>query len=306
LPVPCPRGQLLPMSFAEELTKVVALKRRESGERQRLADRWLAKEDQLLAALVAAFKSRCMREAEQLQSSATVSFAVLCREVEHVPRHVVSDSTYFVKDWGDSSAECWFYARHGTTATWVPGTPVLYAELLESMMPKFVERLGALGFASLVRESGTWKVTATWSVPGGRAEAVALAQTPVSQQNGSAAVAAAATAAAATASAAASAAAGKTSHGAAAVNGGSTNGHSRGAQNGGSHRVAKQGNPVAGAAPKSAVAPREPGGKRARSPTPTPTEGAPSEVRTAAPSEPTELAGDDDEGAAACSDAGGA
>merc|ERR1712135_166160 len=79
----------------------------------------------------------------------TASFEVITREVADFPKRILKDSTYFVDTWGDSNvtAESWYYATRSTTTPYTPGTPVLFAELLEGMMPKFVEGECFLGDA---------------------------------------------------------------------------------------------------------------------------------------------------------------
>merc|ERR1711879_764736 len=67
---------------------------------------------------------------------------------------------------GDAAANWWFYAARGVNVEWTPGTPILFAEVLESMMAKFLEQVKTLGFDTCQREPGTWKVTAAWSLPG--------------------------------------------------------------------------------------------------------------------------------------------
>eukprot|EP00928_Gymnodinium_smaydae_P046747 TRINITY_DN31165_c0_g1_i1.p1 TRINITY_DN31165_c0_g1~~TRINITY_DN31165_c0_g1_i1.p1 ORF type:complete len:334 (-),score=92.53 TRINITY_DN31165_c0_g1_i1:93-1094(-) len=153
-------------SFADDLTTLVAQHLNEDKERQEQAKKWVAYESVLLEQGVELFKQRCTREAEQQRCEATVSFEVLSREIPDFPKRVVKDSNYFVSSWGgDVSAECWFYAAHGPTASFSDGDSVLFAEVLEFMMPKFVERLRTLGFLSCSREPGTWKVKVAWADP---------------------------------------------------------------------------------------------------------------------------------------------
>merc|ERR1712187_852178 len=116
----------------------------------------------LLDLAVDLFKDRCTRAAELQQTHSTVSFEVLVRDIDEFPKRVIKDSTYLVDSWGDGAAEWWFYATRGTATAWTPGSPVLFAEVLEGMMPKFLEKVNALGFRDCKREPGTWKVTASW------------------------------------------------------------------------------------------------------------------------------------------------
>mmetsp|Transcript_79889 Transcript_79889/g.138445 ORF Transcript_79889/g.138445 Transcript_79889/m.138445 type:complete len:183 (-) Transcript_79889:178-726(-) len=159
------------MSFAESLTQIVSQKQREDKFRNRTAKTWIAFESELLDKTCALFKQRCVREAEKLQSTATVSFEALSRETPGFPKRILSDSVFYVDTCGDDinnevTTDAWFYATRGTATAYTPGTPILFAEFLESMMPKFLEKIEALGFSSSGRVSGTWKVTASWEMPG--------------------------------------------------------------------------------------------------------------------------------------------
>jgi len=160
------------MSFADSLTKIVAEKRAESADKEQIAARWLAHEERLLEQAVEIFKQRCTSEAESGEKcSATVSFEVLSRGISGFPKRVLTDSTYFVESWGEGlKAENWFYAARGVAASWSPGAPIQLAEVLQGMLPKFVEKVKALGFSSCVHEQGTWKVTVTWALPDGGEE----------------------------------------------------------------------------------------------------------------------------------------
>mmetsp|Transcript_66613 Transcript_66613/g.206559 ORF Transcript_66613/g.206559 Transcript_66613/m.206559 type:complete len:171 (-) Transcript_66613:53-565(-) len=155
-------------TFADSLTRIVAESRGKQRQRERAGERWRAHEGRLLDTAVEFFKQRCTRAAEQQLCEATVSFEVLTREVPGFPTRVVKDSTYLVDGWGDGAAEWWFYATRGIAAPWVPDTPVLFAEVLEGMIAKFVERAQGLGFRTCSREAGTWKVTARWGLPDDR------------------------------------------------------------------------------------------------------------------------------------------
>mmetsp|Transcript_79850 Transcript_79850/g.146082 ORF Transcript_79850/g.146082 Transcript_79850/m.146082 type:complete len:177 (+) Transcript_79850:75-605(+) len=154
------------MSFAESLTQIVSQKQREDKFRNRTAKTWIAFESELLDKTCALFKQRCVREAEKLQSTATVSFEALSREISDFPKRILSDSVFFVDDFGDGvTAEAWWFAVRGSSQEYTPGTPIPYAEMLEGMMPKFLEKVEGLGFSSSSRISGTWKVTASWEMP---------------------------------------------------------------------------------------------------------------------------------------------
>jgi len=154
------------MSFAAGLTKVSAKKKLEQSDKKRIADVWTAHESTLLDRAVELFKQRCIREAEQQKCEATVSFEVLSREIEDFPKRVLTDSTYFVEGWGqDVTAEAWLYSTRGANATYSAGAPILFAEVLQSMLPKFVERVKAQGFISCNHEAGTWKVSVAWNEP---------------------------------------------------------------------------------------------------------------------------------------------
>mmetsp|Transcript_33317 Transcript_33317/g.53022 ORF Transcript_33317/g.53022 Transcript_33317/m.53022 type:complete len:208 (-) Transcript_33317:114-737(-) len=153
-------------TFAEGLTEIMARKKQESKERDKIAAKWQAHEDQLIEVAVEKFKNRCLKEAENQKCQATISFEVLTREIPNFPKYAIKDSTYLVDSWGDAAAAWWFYSHHGTKSEWTSGTPILFAEMLESMMPKFLTQVKTLGFDSCQREPGTWKVTAAWSLPG--------------------------------------------------------------------------------------------------------------------------------------------
>mmetsp|Transcript_62490 Transcript_62490/g.101215 ORF Transcript_62490/g.101215 Transcript_62490/m.101215 type:complete len:166 (-) Transcript_62490:108-605(-) len=153
------------MSFAEELRKIVEEKRDEQKGRVKLADKWKAQEKDLLKNLIETFKNKCMKEAELEKCDASISFAALVRDVSDFPTHSVVDSQHLVDNWGDGAAAWWFYATRGVSNEWVSGTPVSFAELLESFMPKFLEMAQDLGFQSCKREPGTWKVVAKWGAP---------------------------------------------------------------------------------------------------------------------------------------------
>mmetsp|Transcript_49302 Transcript_49302/g.107316 ORF Transcript_49302/g.107316 Transcript_49302/m.107316 type:complete len:160 (-) Transcript_49302:124-603(-) len=156
-------------TFAESLTATVAAKRAEHGKRSYEAAKWCKFEDKLLDRALELFKLRCKREAENQRCDLTVSFEVLTREVEEFPTHTLTDSTYVVDSWGEGlSAESWYYATRGPASSFSPGAPVLFAEVLESMMPKFLDKVKTLGFQSCGREAGTWKVSVSWHQPGAR------------------------------------------------------------------------------------------------------------------------------------------
>lgn len=153
-------------TFADSLTEMVATKRSERSDRQKTAGKWHDRAEKLLDRALELFKDRCRREAELQRSQLTVSFEVLTRDVEGFPSHTVADSTYVVDGWGEElTPECWYYATRGLSASWSPGAPVLFAEVLESMMPKFIEKVRQLGFTTCGREAGTWKVSVTWPAP---------------------------------------------------------------------------------------------------------------------------------------------
>ena len=157
-----PCDELSPHSDTAGLAEHVGV----SADAEKSAAKWRAHEDHLIRLAVEKYKNRCSKEAESRECSATISFEVLTREIPNFPKHVMKDSTYIVDSWGDADAAWWFYATHGTTQAWTAGTPILFAEVLESMMVKFLEQVKTLGFDSCQREPGTWKVTSQWSLPG--------------------------------------------------------------------------------------------------------------------------------------------
>jgi len=153
-------------TFADGLTAIIAQKRKESRERETIAARWRNHEGKLLEVAVEKFKVRCLKEAESQKVSATISFELITREIPNFPKHVVKDGQYIVDSWGDASAAWWFYATRGTKIAYSSGMDILFAEVLESMMAQFLECVKVLGFDKIHREPGSWKVTASWSMPG--------------------------------------------------------------------------------------------------------------------------------------------
>eukprot|EP00930_Biecheleria_cincta_P069046 TRINITY_DN56840_c0_g1_i1.p1 TRINITY_DN56840_c0_g1~~TRINITY_DN56840_c0_g1_i1.p1 ORF type:complete len:187 (+),score=44.25 TRINITY_DN56840_c0_g1_i1:65-562(+) len=154
------------MAFAQSLTKIVAGKKAEIGDREKLADKWRDYEEKLLDEAIVLFKARCTREAEQQKCEATVSFEVITREIASFPKRVLTDSTYFVDTWpAGVSAESWFYATRGLQSSYTAGSPILFAEVLQAMLPKFVDRVKDLGFIDWKHEAGTWKVFVKWADP---------------------------------------------------------------------------------------------------------------------------------------------
>lgn len=154
------------MSFAAGLTKIVAGKKSEIADREKIALSWKDKEAKLLEEAVNLFKSRCVKEAELQKTDATISFEVITREIPDFPKRILTDSTYFVDSWPNgTTAESWFYATRGVNSSWSPGAPILFAEVLQAMLPKFVERVKDLGFPECNHEAGTWKVAVSWPTP---------------------------------------------------------------------------------------------------------------------------------------------
>merc|ERR1712211_194958 len=99
------------------------------------------------------------------QPQATMDFEVLSRQVPGFPTRVSVDGTYYVDHWGDHlSAEAWFYFYCGTDADY-DDEMVLFAELLDCFLQKFLVRIRRMGFLSCEREEGTWNVTAVWDRP---------------------------------------------------------------------------------------------------------------------------------------------
>eukprot|EP00929_Paragymnodinium_shiwhaense_P021369 TRINITY_DN13954_c0_g1_i1.p1 TRINITY_DN13954_c0_g1~~TRINITY_DN13954_c0_g1_i1.p1 ORF type:complete len:153 (+),score=50.57 TRINITY_DN13954_c0_g1_i1:125-583(+) len=152
----------MPMSFADELTEIMASAKRAQGQRTKESNRWARFEDSLLEEAMEMFKNRCMSEAEHQKKDATVSFEVLTRDIKDFPTRVLKDNQYIVDDWQDAAASWWYYSYKGTTRAFDKNSQVPFAELLESMMPKFVEKCRSLGFQRCDREAGSWKVKASW------------------------------------------------------------------------------------------------------------------------------------------------
>jgi len=154
------------MSFADSLAKIVSEKKVSLVDREKMSQQWLDYESKLLDSAVELFKQRCIREAENQRCGATVSFEVLSREIDAFPKRTLSGSTYYVGTWGEGiCAESWYYATRGLTANFQTGVQVLFAEVLQGMLPKFVDRVKMLGFQSCSHEAGTWKITVAWRKP---------------------------------------------------------------------------------------------------------------------------------------------
>merc|ERR1719277_1368862 len=153
----------------ESFAEVCSVRMRERGEqireREALAAKWVAHMEKLLDEAIELFKQRCLRAASNMQCQAVVSFEVLTREVHNFPSYTVKDGTYLVESWGDAPASWWFYSSRGTSEAWTPGTPVQFAELLEGMMPRFLEKAAGLGFETCGREPSSWRVKVTWKAP---------------------------------------------------------------------------------------------------------------------------------------------
>ena len=156
-------------------------------ERGVLAQRWLDRERKLIEQAVQIFMRRCAREMEQGKCDATISFEVLSREIDDFPKRIFTDATYFVDTWGGGlGAESWVYATHGLQASWSPGAPVLFSEVLLSMFPKFVEAIMEKGFKTCVRVPGTWKLKVSWAMPDEVVEVVAPSpKFPIDHDGGS-------------------------------------------------------------------------------------------------------------------------
>lgn len=153
------------MSFAAALSQRVSAKRQETKEREAIGKKWLEVESKHIEAAVELFKQRCIRAAQNLQCTVTVSFEVLTRDVANFPTYTVKDGSYLVDAWGTCEPASWWYARRGSAEPFAENTPVQFAEVLEGMMPKFLEKVSGLGFVSCGREPGTWRVKVAWRTP---------------------------------------------------------------------------------------------------------------------------------------------
>merc|ERR1719223_603 len=127
---------------------------------------WDAYESLLLEQVAEVFKTRCTRAAEAQRTEVTLSFEVLTREIPDFPRRMLSDGVYYVEQWGDSisggvTAESWFYANNGI-ATAYAEAPILFAQMLEGLLVKFLEKVKTLGFTYCHREAGTWRLAVSW------------------------------------------------------------------------------------------------------------------------------------------------
>lgn len=154
------------MSFAAKLTQVVADKKQAEKERKEIGMIWDAYEALLIEQVTEVFKTRCTRAAEEQKTEVTLSFEVLTREVPDFPRRKVSDGVYYVEQWGESiiggvTAESWFYANSGI-ATPYAGAQILFAQMLECLLLKFLAKVQSFGFSSCHREAGTWRLAVSW------------------------------------------------------------------------------------------------------------------------------------------------
>jgi len=153
-------------SYAASLVQVMADKYLEQGQRTEVAMIWEAYEALLLDGAVDVLKQRCTKAAEAQKSQVTVSFDALAKDIPDFPKRIRTDSTYYVDEWslGGVTAESWFYSNNGIATTYT-GTPILFAQLLDRLLAKFVQKVSKMGFSTCHREAGTWKVTADWTAP---------------------------------------------------------------------------------------------------------------------------------------------
>lgn len=151
-------------TYAASLVQVMADKYKEQGQRTEVAMIWEAYEALLLDGAVDVLKQRCTRAAEAKKSQVTVSFDALTKDIPDFPKRVRRDSTYYVDEWslGGVTAESWFYSNNGIATTYA-GTPIIFAQLLDRLLAKFVQKASKMGFSSCRREAGTWKVTVDWT-----------------------------------------------------------------------------------------------------------------------------------------------
>jgi len=152
-------------AFAAQLQNVILEKQTEQRQREELASVWKVQESLLLDRALELFQKDCTRAAERKKDQATVSFETLSRGILGFPIRTLRDGTYYVDQWSQgTTAESWFYGNKGIKLGY-DGSPILFAEMLDRMFAKFMEKSQALGFSSCKREAGTWKVTAVWSTP---------------------------------------------------------------------------------------------------------------------------------------------
>jgi len=168
-------------SFSEQLKAVLLDKQEEKCRRAQSAAAWEVHEAMLLDRAVSVFRKRCTQAAEAQKAQMTVSFESLSREVFAFPTRVLRGATYYVDEWGDGVlAESWFYACKGTESAY-SGSAILFSEVLDRMLTKFLFKVQAFGFSSCHREAGTWRLIAIWDAPAqdqresGRAEGVSFA-----------------------------------------------------------------------------------------------------------------------------------
>jgi len=154
------------LSFADSLAMMVSEKKVVHTEREKLVSQWLEYESKLLDRGLELFKQRCRVAAQMQKCATTISFEQLSREIEGFPKRSLRGSTYYVGEWGEGmSAERWFYSSRSVQATFPEGVPILFAEVLQVMLAKFLERVKTLGFTTCTHEVGTWKIHVSWPRP---------------------------------------------------------------------------------------------------------------------------------------------
>ena len=151
--------------LAADLPAARGLGQAELDQRAEKAARWQKNEISIVSEIVELFKKRCDLEAEKQKCEASFSFEGLGLSTQNFPKRIKVDQDFLVGSWGLSSAEEWFYATHGTHEEYMESTPVMYAEVLESMMILFITLLGKLGYRACHRVRGTWRAAVTWELP---------------------------------------------------------------------------------------------------------------------------------------------
>jgi len=155
-------ARALDKSFAATLAQEVANRHREEARRCLIAAHWHAHEALLLNRAIETFRNRCTKAAEGQNQQLTISFDALSREVGGFPKRVLKDKVYYVDLSTESfTSESWFYAVKGTGRDHT-GAAILFADFLQSLLPKFLLKAQQFGFTSCERVAGTWNVTAVW------------------------------------------------------------------------------------------------------------------------------------------------
>jgi len=127
----------------------------------RLAATWNEYQEFKLDQAVVELQRRC--ETARLDSTWTFSFLALMEHIEGIPKRTEEHAQYVIEDWSDRpGGEAWYYATKGCMQTYNPEDPILYVEVLKTMLPQFLEKIEhAFGAKQCEWVKGTWKICMT-------------------------------------------------------------------------------------------------------------------------------------------------